>query len=630
MARSDEGEMPATRGRRWRGSLAEWSSWSAGLDGTLLTDAAWNRRHLVVAALTTVNAVGAVVLGVTAPHGSGLWVEVVALVAALTVAWIPKLGRRPRELAIVGALLLCAALQNRYGANFSSLSAVYILGIAVYQDWLPLAAALVGILILPLLAIFTPETLEEWRSFQEESPTTGAFVRTLGVYLAAGVAVLVWRANGVAARDGLTGLATRGLAERRLSQALRNGRHPAVLVCDVDAFRLVADDVPRASADALIRDVGRRLRDVAWESDRLLAAGGGARYILLALQDDDAEDAEQLARRCCELVGSRPFAVDGAEIPLTASVGVAAGQPGDEATDLLRAAEVAMRRAKWRGDPAVAVADEELLGRRPRADGPITAELRRALARDELVLHYQPLVSMASGEILGAEALVRWEHPTRGLLAPDTFLPATELHPWLNAELNRRVARDVMRQVARWDSELPGRLPLGVSMNLTPTRLNEPSIRSNLLAGLDAAGVDASRITIEITESALMDLDIDAPEVLRGIAALGIRIALDDFGTGHSSLARLRDFPLHEIKIDRSFVPGVLEAGTDRALVAAVLAIANEFGALVVVEGVETDDQRQALLGMRQDVLAQGFYFAASMPAEAFTALLEAKAALPR
>lgn len=608
---------------------ATWSSWTSGLDGRLLTDAAWRRRHLVVATLATANGIAAMVLGINATHGSGLWIQGAALALALTAAWHPGLDRRPRELAIVVAFLLCASVQNRYGANFSSLSAAYVLLIAVYQDWLPLAAALLGILVLPIVAIASPDSLEQWKAFQEETPRTGSFVRTFGVYVAAGVAVLIWRANGVAARDRLTGLATREHAERRLSQALRNGRHAAVLVGDVDAFRLAADELPRASSDGLIRDVGRRLHAVLAPRDEILAAGGGATYILVRLADTSPEEAEQMARRWCEAVSREPFEVESSRVPVSISVGFAPGSPQDEPSDLLRAAEIAMRRAKWRGDPAIAMADEALLEPRVRPETPITAELRQALEQDELVMHYQPLVDMASGTIVGAEALVRWEHPTRGLVPPGSFLPAAETHPWLSAQISNTIGSAVLRQLAEWDSKLPGCLPMGVAINLSPTRLKDPTLRESMSTALDAAGVDPARVIIELTEGGLMDLDIDAAAALTELAGLDVRIALDDFGTGHSSLSRLRDFPLDEIKIDRSFVPGVLNAGPDRGVVAAVLAIARGFGSTVVVEGIETEEERQAILAMQHDVIAQGFHFARPMPAAELTALLRHGRPLP-
>jgi diguanylate cyclase (GGDEF)-like protein len=613
-----------------RRRIAAWSSWTSGLDGGLLTDAAWRGRHLIVATIATVNAAIAIALGAAESHDAWMWAQAAALVVALAVAWAPLRRRRPRELAIVVAFLLCAALQNHYVANLSTLSGAYVLLIAVYQDWLPLAASLVGILALPALAIVSPDSLASWKSFEAESPGTGALVRTLGVYVAAGVAVLVWRANGVAARDAMTGLATREHAERRLSRALRDGRRPAVLVGDVDVFRLVADELPRAGSDALIRAVGRRLRDAVGTDGVIVAAGGGARYILVRLDDTSAAEGTALARRWCEAVGQNTFAVADAEVPLTISVGVALGSPDDAASDLLRAAELAMRRAKWGGDPAVAIADEELLGRRLRPDRPITAQLRRALERDELVIHYQPFVAISTGEIVGAESLVRWQHPTRGLLMPGAFLPAVELHPWLNVQMSRYISGAVLAQLARWDSDMPGRMPLGVSINLAPTRLKDPSLRAAVAAALDEAHVDPGRLLIELTEGAVMDFESDAPQALAAIAGLGVRIALDDFGAGHSSLAHLRDFPLHVVKVDKSFVAGVVRRPSDRAVIAAVLAIAEQFGATVVVEGVETEDQRQALVAMAPDVIAQGYHFARPMPAAEFEALLADGLGLPR
>jgi EAL domain-containing protein (putative c-di-GMP-specific phosphodiesterase class I) len=276
------------------------------------------------------------------------------------------------------------------------------------------------------------------------------------------------------------------------------------------------------------------------------------------------------------------------------------------------------------------VAEQHPLADRRATRGVLAADLHSAIERDELTMLYQPIVELGSGVIVGAEALVRWAHPTRGLLGPGAFLPFAELHPRLNAGVGRATARMVFEQIARWDRELPGSLPLGVALNLSPSRLREPGLSDELRAMLDRAGADPRRLIVELTEGAVMSLDIDAPLILSEFEELGVRTALDDFGTGHSSLAHLRDFPLHEVKIDRSFVAQVATSRTDQVVVRSVLAIAREFGAGVVVEGIETEEQRQALLELDLTLLAQGFHFAPPLTAEELTGLLRDGAALPR
>ena len=611
---------------RLRGEARAAVGWITSLDGGLLTEDAWRRRHLVVCVFATVNGVVSIVASATRTDEVRFFVFSALLVAALGAAWIRPLGRRPRELAVVVALVLCAVLQNRYIGNLSSLAAAYILLLAVYQDWLPLAAGLAGTLILPALAIFYPSALEHWKSFQREEPTAGAWQRFGGVVVAIGVAVLVWRANGVAARDAETGLATRALVERRLAHALRDGRAAVVLVCDVDAFRLVADDLPRAQVTALIRAAGHRLREVVPPRDGIVAASEGAKYIVLMQDELDEPAATQLGRRLCAAVAEEPFSIGDAAVPLTISVGISLAQPGDDPHDLISDADAAMRRAKWGGATPVKVAQGPARHVHSELDEPITAELRRALESDELVMYYQPLVALDTGAVLGAEALVRWQHRSRGLLPPGLFMPVTEMHPWLNAGVSRKIAAMVLQQTARWDQDLPGRLPHGISVNVAPTRLKDPALRDELRALLAQMGVPPERIVVELTEGALMDLGIDAAEALSQLAEIGVRIALDDFGTGHSSLAHLRDFPLHEIKVDQSFTALITDSKPDRAVVRAVLAIAREFGADVVVEGVELEEQREALLAMNgDDVIGQGYLFSRPLPADDFTRLVQAQ-----
>ena len=347
--------MPA-RMPRLRDRLKSSSQWIRSLDGCLLSDDSWRRRHLAICALLTVNALVVAPWSILAPHGTGLWPELAALAASLAVAWFGGLERRPRELGVVAGLLLCAAIQNRYIANLSSVAAAYVVLLAIYQDWLPVAVGVAGTLILPILAVADPQALNQWRAFEREAPLTGALARFLGVCLAASAVLLVWRANGAASRDMLTGLATRELAERRLGLALNEGRRPAALICDVDAFRLAANDLPRHRSNELIRRVGRRLSRAASEMDLVVAAGGGAKYLVVCTSDRSETEVRELGRRLREAVTRAPFLIGGDAIPLTVSVGMAIARQADDAGDLLRAADMAMLRAKGRGEAAIVLA----------------------------------------------------------------------------------------------------------------------------------------------------------------------------------------------------------------------------------------------------------------------------------
>jgi diguanylate cyclase (GGDEF)-like protein len=520
-------------------------------------------------------------------------------------------------------------IQNRYVGNLAGLWAAYVLLLSIYQDWLPIAAGLIGAMALPILAAVSPDTLTAWRAYQTEDPEFGSILRLIGVSASALVALVTWRANGAVNRDRLTGLATRGVAERRLEGALERGGRPATLVCDVDAFRLVCDGLPRSAGDALIRDVGRRVRATCRAGD-LVATAGGAKYIVVLHQDTGSFEAAALGQRIRRAVSEQPFAAAGSEVPMSMSVGIAACGGEHQASDLLQSADRAMQRAKARGGNTVVVAEQEASGAQSSARGVLAADLHRALERDELTMLYQPIVQLRSGRIVGAEALVRWQHPARGLLGPGAFLPFAELHPRLNAGIGSATARMVFAQVGAWDRELPDALPMGVALNVAPSRLREPGLLDEMRTMLDSAGVDPRRVIVELTETAVMSLDVDASALVGELEELGVHIALDDFGTGHSSLAHLRDFPLHEVKIDRSFIAQVATSRTDQVVVRSVLAIAGEFEARAVVEGVETEEQREALLALDPRLLAQGFLFAPPLTAEELTGLLRSGATLPR
>jgi diguanylate cyclase (GGDEF)-like protein len=585
-----------------------------GLDSGLLSDCSWQRRHRLLLAIAASNVTVAVVYGATTRHGWGLWLDAAIALLGCLAAATPGLGRRPREIGVVIAFLTSGVIQNRYVGNLAGLWAAYVLLLSIYQDWLPIAAGLIGAMALPILAAISPDTLTAWRAYQTEDPEFGSILRLIGVTASALVALVTWRANGAVNRDRLTGLATRGVAERRLEGALERGGRPAALVCDVDAFRLVCDGLPRSEGDALIRDVGRRVRATCRAGD-LVATAGGAKYIVVLHQDTGSFEAAALGQRIRRAVSEQPFAAAGSEVPMSMSVGIAACSGEHQASDLLQSADRAMQRAKARGGNTVVVAEQEASGAQRSARGVLAADLHHALERDELV---------------GAEALVRWQHPTRGLLGPGAFLPFAELHPRLNAGIGSATARMVFAQIAAWDRELPDALPMGVALNVAPSRLREPGLLDEMRTMLDSAGVDPRRVIVELTESAVMSLDVDASALVGELEELGVHIALDDFGTGHSSLAHLRDFPLHEVKIDRSFIAQIATSRTDQVVVRSVLAIAGEFEARAVVEGVETEEQREALLALDPRLLAQGFLFAPPLTAEELTGLLCGGATLPR
>jgi EAL domain-containing protein (putative c-di-GMP-specific phosphodiesterase class I) len=300
---------------------------------------------------------------------------------------------------------------------------------------------------------------------------------------------------------------------------------------------------------------------------------------------------------------------DGHELPIRASIGIADGRSGDDASELLRHADIAMYAAKnltgsgylhYEGEMGTVLADSANLG----------AELREAIAGDQLFLLYQPIVALDGGRITGVEALVRWQHPTRGMLAPDMFIPAAE-RTGLIVPLGRWVFREACRQVAAWTAEHGDDAPAVLNVNVSARELREPGFAEEVAAALAHFGVTADRIAIEITETTIFELGASVTN-LDSLRRLGIRIALDDFGTGHSTLTLLQDCPVDELKLDRSFTQA--ESNGNPSIAAAVIHLARALGLHVVAEGVETPQQAEQLRSLGYQA-AQGFYFARPMAA---------------
>jgi EAL domain-containing protein (putative c-di-GMP-specific phosphodiesterase class I) len=303
----------------------------------------------------------------------------------------------------------------------------------------------------------------------------------------------------------------------------------------------------------------------------------------------------------------------------TVSVGIAMTTPGKRTDDVLRDADVAMYEAKAKGGGGVyRVFDQVAMGTRSAERLRLEADLRKSLERNELEVHYQPFYSLDGHQIVGAEALVRWRHPVHGLIDPAGFIPMAE-ETGLILAVGRYVLGQACRQARSIRDKLGVELP--VSVNLSPRQFQEEGLVAEVAAALDAAGLPSSSLTIEITESMAMEDVASARDVMKKLSRLGVRLAIDDFGTGHSSLAYLKEFPIHEVKVDRAFVQGVAESKIDAAIVRAVIELANAVGISAVAEGVETADQVTGLkmLGCR---LAQGFFFSRPLPAARFDDLL--------
>jgi diguanylate cyclase (GGDEF)-like protein/PAS domain S-box-containing protein len=437
---------------------------------------------------------------------------------------------------------------------------------------------------------------------------------------------LVERLGRHAYSDALTGLPNRRSFIDRLESALavatRDHHQLAVLFIDLDRFKLVNDSLGHEVGDRLLVDVTGRLRTVLGPTD-VLARFGGDELTVLLHRVDDAAEAEAVAAALTDAM-RLPFTADASEIFLTLSIGiVVSGGDPDDAGDLLREADLAMYLAKEQGrsrwhcyDPQTAPPLRERLE--------LESQLWRALSNDELVLHYQPEVDLASGAVVAFEALVRWNHPNRGLLMPTDFIPFAEDSDLVVA-LDRHVVERALRDAADWQA-VAGKL-MPVSINLSPRSLRRPDGASGLLEQLRDARLDPRAVIFEITERTALAQDEQTARALHDLRALGVGIAIDDFGTGYSSLGYLREYPVNAIKLDRSFVGDLDRAAVDAAIVQAMITLGHALGARITAEGVEHVAQADRLRALGCDG-AQGFHFAPPMTLDRVHELLLAGAPL--
>jgi diguanylate cyclase (GGDEF)-like protein len=410
-----------------------------------------------------------------------------------------------------------------------------------------------------------------------------------------------------ALHDALTGLPNRTLLHRRAERDLRGDDPAAMLLIDLDRFKEVNDTLGHDYGDALLVEVAERLGAALRRGDTLARFGGDEFAVLVAGAPDRAAVVE-LAGRLQEAL-RRPFALRGVAVELEASIGVALyPEHGTTAGRLLQRADVAMYEAKRGGHGIVTYTAE----RDPYSEDRLglLAELRRAIERDELVLHYQPKVSLRTGELTGVEALVRWQHPIRGLLGPDEFVPLAE-RTGAAADLTRWVVDHALAQCAAWRED---GIDLPVAVNLAAANIVDVTLPDAIGALLERYGVSAERLECEISEHTVMADPVRATAVLGGLRELGVGLSLDDFGTGHSSLSYLKRLPLDEVKIDRSFVAGMADDDNDAVIVRSTIDLARNLGLRVVAEGVETAEVMDALRELRCDV-AQGYHISRPLPA---------------
>jgi len=427
----------------------------------------------------------------------------------------------------------------------------------------------------------------------------------------------------MAFRDSLTDLPNRAVfldrLEHGLLQADRQGQRVAVMFMDLDRFKIVNDSLGHPAGDALLVEVAARLRACLREEDSAARLGGDEFTILLEDVADERE-AAHIAQRISSSL-STPVVIDGRELFVSASIGIALSTPYEDVPDgLLRKADLALYRAKAEGRARFAVFDPALEIEAVRRLE-IESDLQRALERGEFRVYYQPIVDLATNRMNGLEALVRWQRPGHGLLSPAAFLSIAE-ETGLIVPIGEWVLAEACRQLREWEELRAPDLPLTISVNLAARQFQDASLVDVIERALLQSGLNPAHLKLEITESAVMENAELAITTLYALKRLGIRVAIDDFGTGYSSLTYLKQFPVDNLKVDRSFVEGVGQDAQDTAIIQSVVALAQTLKMRVTAEGVETDAQRLELarLGCEQ---GQGYLFAEPLPAAKIRALLE-------
>ncbi|WP_019905815.1 EAL domain-containing protein [Methylobacterium sp. 77] len=421
----------------------------------------------------------------------------------------------------------------------------------------------------------------------------------------------------LAHHDKLTGLTNRALFDERLDGSLGANRDATVMLLDLDGFKEVNDSLGHAVGDILLQAVAVRLSSCV-TSDNTVARFGGDEFAILLPGQGDPLKAGACAARILEAFQT-PIPVAGHIFHVGLSIGAAIGGPGSIRDELIADADLALYQAKRDGRRCFRLFEQPMrsavVARRALHD-----ELTRALENAELVLHYQPQVEIASGRIIGAEALLRWQHPTRGLLLPAAFIDALEAHPRA-ASIGSWIVEDVCRQSAAWRAD--GLPPLRLAVNLFEAHLRKGTLAAEVMAALTRHAVPPHLLEIEVTERIALQNDDSVLDPLRELHGHGVSIAFDDFGTGYASLSSLKRFPLTRLKIDRSFVRDILTDRHDAEIVRAVLGMAQSFGLDVIAEGIETAEQDTMLrmMGCRE---GQGYLYGRAMQADALAALITA------
>lgn len=425
--------------------------------------------------------------------------------------------------------------------------------------------------------------------------------------------------------DALTGLPNRGLFMDRLEHALEQDKRYqnslfAVLFLDLDRFKVVNDSLGHILGDQLLIAIARRLEACLRPTDTIARLGGDEFTILLEGLSDISDTIRIAERIQAEL--TLPFNLGGQEVFTTASIGIALSATGySQAEDLLRDADIAMYRAKVFG--ARYEIFNTTMHARAVARLQMETDLRRAIERQEFLIYYQPLVSLETGKITGFEALIRWQHPQRGLLSPAKFVPVAE-ETGLLSRIDQWVMGEACRQAQHWSEQIKSDSPLSISVNISNKQFTQANLIEQISQILQETSLEATCLKLEITENVIMENDQSAIAKLEQIKALGIKLAIDDFGTGYSSLGRLHNFPIDELKIDRSFVSKIGADEGNLEITETIVTLAQKLGVDVTAEGIETAEQLAQLRKLKC-AYGQGYFFSRPLPSQAAEELIIAK-----
>jgi diguanylate cyclase (GGDEF)-like protein/PAS domain S-box-containing protein len=427
-----------------------------------------------------------------------------------------------------------------------------------------------------------------------------------------------------AAHDPLTSLPNRVLFQDCLTEALaRPDAQVAVVLLDIDNFKLVNDSLGHSAGDELLMKIAPRLQTALRPGDTI-ARLGGDEFVVLLERIPDERSAARVAERIVSAF-ELPFELSAGEHFAKASLGVAiAGAEGSLPVSLIRDADAAMYQAKARGRGRFEIFDRAMRARTVERLS-VENDLRRALARNELRVSYQPIVSLHDGSIASVEALLRWEHPQRGLLLPAEFIPVAEESGMIEP-IGRWVLEAACNQAARWHAARPDSRPLGIAVNLSVRQFTQCDLQATIAQTLAVAGIEPSSLYLEITESVLLEEPKGVSDTIRRVAQLGVRFVLDDFGTGYSSLAYLSELPIDGLKVDQSFVHALGRDARSTAITTAIVRMAQALSIEVIAEGVENTRQLNTLSALGCE-LGQGFYFHQPLTAQAISELLLAEGA---